>query len=65
MVDAGPDNPPQLGDVAILIGTDGDAAISLDQFANWSGTVSYEVLTRLARDCLGYTSMRSRVFIIL
>jgi alanine racemase len=46
-VNVGPGDPPLIGDVATLIGTDGDAMISLDQFANWSGTVSYEVLTRL------------------
>ena len=47
MLDVGRDNAPHIGDVATLIGTDGDAMISLDEFANWSGTVSYEVLTRL------------------
>ena len=33
--------------VATLIGADGDAAIALDEFAGWAGTISYEILTGL------------------
>ena len=35
------------GDIATLIGTDGDARITLDEVAGLAGTVSYEVLTGL------------------
>ncbi len=38
---------PRIREVATLIGTDGDDVITLDEFAAWSGTISYEVLTRL------------------
>lgn len=37
----------QEGDVATLIGTDGDERITAAEVANWSGTISYEVLTSL------------------
>lgn len=51
MVEAEHDAP---GDVATLIGSDGNAAITLDEFAGWAGTISYEILTglgpRLARE---------------
>ena len=47
MVDVGPNDTPHIGDVATLIGTDGDALITLDEFVDWSGTISYEVLTQL------------------
>jgi alanine racemase len=35
------------GDVATLIGADGEYAITLDEFAGWAGTISYEILTGL------------------
>ncbi len=48
MVDLGPAPPPvAVGDVATLIGRDGDDAITLDEFAGWAGSISYEVLARL------------------
>jgi alanine racemase len=47
MVDAGPDPAVSVGDVATLIGRDGADAITLDEFAAWAGTISYEVITRL------------------
>jgi alanine racemase len=48
MVDLGPAPPPvALGDVATLIGRDGDAVITVDEFASWAGTISYEILARL------------------
>jgi alanine racemase len=49
MIDIGPKelDAPNLGEVVTLIGSDGNESISLDQFAAWSKTVSYEVLTRL------------------
>ncbi len=37
----------RVGDVATLFGTDGENAITLDEFAGWAGTISYEILTGL------------------
>jgi alanine racemase len=37
----------QVGDVATLIGADGDDRITAEEVAQWSGTISYEVLTSL------------------
>jgi alanine racemase len=37
----------QVGDVATLIGTDGDELITAAEVGEWSGTISYEVLTSL------------------
>jgi alanine racemase len=37
----------QPGDVATLVGTDGDQRITAEQVAEWSGTISYEVLTSI------------------
>jgi alanine racemase len=39
----------RVGDVATLIGGDGDQSITLDEFASWAGTISYEVLTGLGQ----------------
>lgn len=36
-----------LGDIATLIGADGGARITLDAFAAWAGTISYEIIARL------------------
>jgi alanine racemase len=48
MVDLGPDEGGVgVGDVATLIGEDRGSVITLDQFAGWCGTVSYEVIARL------------------
>ncbi len=47
VVDLGPDDPGCVGDVATLIGTDGDERIAIDEFAGWAGTISYEVLVKL------------------
>ena len=48
MVDVGPDPTVVLvGDTATLIGKDGDLEITVDEFAGWAGTISYEVLTGL------------------
>jgi alanine racemase len=35
------------GDIATWIGSDGDAAITLDEVAQQAGTISYEILTGL------------------
>jgi alanine racemase len=37
----------QLGDVATLIGRDGEQVITAEEVADWSGTISYEVLTSI------------------
>jgi alanine racemase len=48
MVDLGPAPPPAgIGDVATLIGRDADEAITVDEFAAWAGSISYEILARL------------------
>jgi alanine racemase len=48
MVDLGADGGGvSVGDVATLVGSDGGEAISIDEFASWSGTVSYEALTSI------------------
>jgi alanine racemase len=36
-----------LGDVATLIGRDGEQVITAEEVAEWSGTISYEVLTSI------------------
>jgi len=37
----------QVGDVATLIGSDGDERITAEEVGEWSGTISYEVLTSI------------------
>jgi alanine racemase len=37
----------EVGDVATLIGKDGDQVITAEEVAEWSGTISYEVLTSI------------------
>ena len=37
----------QLGDTATLIGRDGDQLITAEEVAEWSDTISYEVLTSI------------------
>ena len=37
----------RVGDVATLIGRDGDQVITAEEVAEWSGTISYEVLTAI------------------
>jgi len=46
---ASPEAVPGAGSVATLIGSDGAAAIELDDFAQAAGTISYEILTGLGR----------------
>ena len=36
------------GDEAVLIGRQGDQAISADDLADWSGTISYEITTAIS-----------------
>jgi alanine racemase len=44
MVDCGPDSTVELGDEAVLLGTQGDEAITAQDWAERLGTISYEVL---------------------
>lgn len=37
----------EVGDVATVVGEDGDQAITAEEAARWSGTISYEVLTSI------------------
>ena len=37
----------EVGDVATLIGRDGDQVITAEEVAEWSNTISYEVLTSI------------------
>lgn len=37
----------QAGDVATLVGADGDQRITAEEVAGWAGTISYEVLTSI------------------
>jgi alanine racemase len=47
MIDVGPSGGGvRVGDVATVVGRDGDDEITLDEFAAWSDTINYEVLTR-------------------
>lgn len=43
----GGEREPASGAVATLLGTDGDAALALDEVAKAAGTISYEILTGL------------------
>ena len=49
MVDLGSvrDESCTVGDVVTVIGADGDDEITLDEFAGWAGTISYEILVGL------------------
>jgi alanine racemase len=48
MVDLGPGvSSAQVGDVAVLIGGEHPEKITIDEFAGWADTISYEVLTGL------------------
>lgn len=39
----------RLGDVATLLGADGEEVITLDEVAELAGTVNYEILTGFTR----------------
>lgn len=38
-----------VGDRVVLLGRAGDAAITLEEFASWSGTITYEALCRISK----------------
>jgi len=48
MVDVTDLPPVQVGDVATLFGTDGEASISVDEVAAKAGTISYEILCAMS-----------------
>jgi alanine racemase len=37
----------EVGSLVTLIGTDGDATVTADDWADWSDTINYEIVTRL------------------
>ena len=47
MVDIGPDGEAYNGDEVVLIGSQGDEGISVNDLARWAGTIPYEVLTNI------------------
>lgn len=47
LVDVG-DEPPDVGDIATLIGADGAERISAEELALHLGTINYEIITRIA-----------------
>ncbi len=47
MVDLGPDGTAYNGDDVVLVGTQGDQAIRIEDVAQRAGTIGYEILTRL------------------
>jgi alanine racemase len=56
LVDSG-DDPVEVGDEVVLIGTQGDERITADQVADWVGTIGYEVVCsvseRVPREYVG------------
>jgi alanine racemase len=48
MVDIGPDGEAYNGDEVVLIGSQGEESISIEDLASWQNTISYEVLTRIS-----------------
>lgn len=47
MVDLGPETPVQVGDEVVLIGRSGEAEITVDEWAEALGTISYEVTCQI------------------
>ncbi|HKY32060.1 MAG TPA: alanine racemase [Candidatus Polarisedimenticolia bacterium] len=47
MIDLTGVEPAEEGDEVVLIGEQGGAAVTADQFAAWSGTIAYEALCRI------------------
>lgn len=39
----------QVGDPVILLGSDGEHSITIDELASWAGTISYELLTGISK----------------
>jgi len=49
IVDLGLESSVQAGDVATLIGRDGELVITADHVADWAGTISYEIVSGISR----------------
>ena len=49
MVDVTDIKGVRLNDAATLIGRDGDEVLKAERLADWSGTISYEILSRLSQ----------------
>lgn len=47
MIDLGPANAAKPGDAVTLVGSDGQASVSADDWADWAETINYEIVTRL------------------
>ena len=47
MVDVTSVGNVQVGDVVTLIGEDGSSRVTADELAEWSGTISYEIVSRI------------------
>ena len=45
LVDCGPDAEVCIGDEVVLIGSQGDDTIGVDEIATGTGTIAYEILT--------------------
>ena len=41
-----------VGDEAVLIGCDGQAQVTAEQLAEWSGTIQYDIVSRINPDLL-------------
>ena len=48
MVDISDIKKVKLGDIATLIGADGEEYLTAEQLADWAGTINYEILARLS-----------------
>ena len=40
----------KVNDVATLVGSQGDEAVSIEQLAEWAGTINYEMVTAIHSD---------------
>lgn len=47
MIDLGASGDAYIGDAVTLIGRDGEASVSADDWAAWAETINYEIVTRL------------------
>jgi alanine racemase len=47
MVDLGPDGTAYNGDEVVLLGTQGEAAITTEELAAWAGTIPHEILVAI------------------
>jgi len=46
-VEAATGSSIQAGEVATLLGADGEASVTAEQFAEWAGTIHYEIVARI------------------